>query len=387
MTLAKEKDCSIGALVLDAVSFISLSSSLIMNRASSFYTVPNVINEIKDKKSLQELSLWENKITVRTPQLSSIQKIILFSKKTGDYEVLSITDIHILALTYELDCEANGDSWKLPKELNKPKVNNSSHSEHDNIPKSEDVETQEVSRNQESLKEKFQENLKNEIDQITENTKNISLKEMDNDDNDGWITPSNIHRYKSIDEKTTMISAKTKTLKVACVTNDFAMQNVLLQMDLNLVSLETGLKIKTIKSWVLRCYGCFKIIKDTSKKFCPGCGGNTLLRTSCSTDSNGKFRIYLKRHMQWNNRGTIYPIPKPRHGSASGKGHKQLIFREDQKEYQKAIKYQKRKKEKDLFDPDSLPDILTGKRNSSHYNVVIGMGKRNPNEKTRSRQN
>ena len=36
-----------------------------------------------------------------------------FAKKTGDYEVLSIADVHILALTYELECELNKGDWRL----------------------------------------------------------------------------------------------------------------------------------------------------------------------------------------------------------------------------------------------------------------------------------
>jgi RNA-binding protein NOB1 len=36
-----------------------------------------------------------------------------FAKKTGDYEVLSRADIHILALTYELECELNKGDWRL----------------------------------------------------------------------------------------------------------------------------------------------------------------------------------------------------------------------------------------------------------------------------------
>lgn len=42
--------------------------------------------------------------------------VIAFSKKTGDYAVLSIADIHVLALTYELECELNHGDWRLLKE-------------------------------------------------------------------------------------------------------------------------------------------------------------------------------------------------------------------------------------------------------------------------------
>jgi PIN domain of ribonuclease len=42
--------------------------------------------------------------------------VIQFAKKTGDYGVLSVTDVHLLALTYELECELNHGDWRLLKE-------------------------------------------------------------------------------------------------------------------------------------------------------------------------------------------------------------------------------------------------------------------------------
>ncbi|KTW29805.1 hypothetical protein T552_01010 [Pneumocystis carinii B80] len=384
MTLTDKDSYSIGALVLDSSCFISFFGLSIINKVSCLYTVPNVLTEIKDKSSCQTLSLWKEKIIIRMPKPFYIEKIITFSKKTGDYEVLSITDIHLLALTYELECEINDNSFESYKELDKSKIEETSKKEDINTAINE-KDLSDISILKDSFEEEHKnENLTNNVHQLANDLENMNFKDMDDDD--GWITPSNIHYYKSLNKRSgTIPMKKAEYIKVACVTNDFAIQNILLQMDLNLVSPENGLKIKTVKSWVLRCYACFKIVKDMSKRFCPGCGGNTLLRTSCSMNSNGKFRIYLKRHMQWNNRGTIYPIPKPQHGSASGKGYKPIILREDQKEYQKAVKYQKRKKEINLLDPDKLPDILTGKRNTSCHKVVIGMGRRNPNEKVKSR--
>jgi RNA-binding protein NOB1 len=45
-----------------------------------------------------------------------LNQVTSFSKKTGDYGVLSVADIHILALTYELECELNHGDWRLHKE-------------------------------------------------------------------------------------------------------------------------------------------------------------------------------------------------------------------------------------------------------------------------------
>ncbi|MCO5554303.1 hypothetical protein L7F22_007832 [Adiantum nelumboides] len=122
-------------------------------------------------------------------------------------------------------------------------------------------------------------------------------------------------------------------LTVACMTGDYAVQNVLLQMGLSLVGIE-GQRIKQVKSWVLRCHACAKICKDSERKFCPHCGNPTLLRTSVtstSPDATGKagagpsqggLQVHLKKNFQYRNRGTIYslPLPKP------GKGGRQAGF-------------------------------------------------------------
>ncbi len=47
---------------------------------------------------------------------------------------------------------------------------------------------------------------------------------------------------------------------VVCVTGDFAMQNVILQMGLRLAA-PTGQQIDRLARWALRCTACFKICK------------------------------------------------------------------------------------------------------------------------------
>jgi rRNA maturation endonuclease Nob1 len=117
----------------------------------------------------------------------------------------------------------------------------------------------------------------------------VANDEEDDDEEDGygtWITPSNIKKHKIRDATTTnsVISATSgaeyhmkpvrrhsevyerptggggewggAVMKAACMTGDFAMQNVALQMGLNLVNIDGG-GIRNVKTWVLRCHGCF----------------------------------------------------------------------------------------------------------------------------------
>jgi RNA-binding protein NOB1 len=126
------------------------------------------------------------------------------------------------------------------------------------------------------------------------------------------------------------------------------------------------------------------------KQFCPSCGQPTLTRTSCSTDEHGNFKLHLKKNFQWNNRGNVYSVPKPVHGSSNGRLAKNaggknnwgtnLILAEDQKEFTRAETEQKRQRKKDIMDQDYLPDILTGHRSGGGGKIRVGAG-RNVNSK------
>jgi RNA-binding protein NOB1 len=208
-------------------------------------------------------------------------------------------------------------------------------------------------------------------------------------DSGGWITPSNIKKVQAA-ETAASSGPEQKVMQVATLTTDYAMQNVLLQMNLNLLSPSVE-RVRHIKTFVLRCHACFLVVKDTSKQFCPRCGKPTLTRVSCTTNSQGEFKMHFKKNMQWNNRGNVYSIPKPVAGSASGKvkggGGKDgwgasLILAEDQKEYVKALTEQKRVKARDLMDEDYLPGILTGDRSRGGGRPKVGAG-RNVNAKKR----
>lgn len=264
------------------------------------------------------------------------------------------------------------------------------------------------------------------------------------DDEGDWISPSNVSHQKSIDmglipsvpatapsSSTTAVTPGKKVkgpkhipqMKAACMTGDFAVQNVLLQMGLNLVG-EGGKRIGMVKSWVLRCHACFKVCKDSSKKFCPSCGNPTLIRASVSArapEAGGSssstpdgLHIHLKPNFQYRTRGTVYSIPAPKMGSSKGQsgGGSGLILREDQKEFMSAVRREegRRKKEDRKLekavrqevegkgkglggwnDPDWLPEMFTvgmsGKgRRGDEQLPEIGYGRRNPNQARRKKR-
>jgi hypothetical protein len=70
---------------------------------------------------------------------------------------------------------------------------------------------------------------------------------------------------------------KNNNMKTACVTTDFSMQNVLMQMGLNVVSVD-GMLVRAAKQWVLRCMACFKVHYEMDRLFCSKCGANHMSR-------------------------------------------------------------------------------------------------------------
>ncbi|KAH8925272.1 hypothetical protein BT69DRAFT_1332331 [Atractiella rhizophila] len=217
----------------------------------------------------------------------------------------------------------------------------------------------------------------------------------DSDDSEGWITPGNVDsKDHSLDKKRKggAESAEVESFDVAIMTGDTAVQNVALQLGLNVIGVG-GKRIKDIRTWVLRCHGCFKITKETTKVFCPSCGGNTLLRTSItyvtpSPKHPQGYVLHLKRNYQYRLRGIQYSLPTPKGGRAEN-----IILREDQKEFQRGVKKEnirKKKEEKarDRGDLDETEWVFGGEKkwNSTAGMPVVGYGRKNPNEAKKRRR-
>lgn len=506
----------IHTVVLDAAPIIrgepGISSLLL--QCEEIVSTPEVIREIRDEATRSRLQTTLMPfLTLRNPTPNSVKVITDFARKTGDLAVLSRVDIHLLALSYEIECEKNGGDWRLRSVPGQKRTNGPSPAkvEAEAALKNESAENveDESANAQESTPEvmvaeggpvgaveestlpgqpvgmdsKFTEEPPAEILQVTEHkpssvvpnpeaattaasdtaspetssaplekpvsetthseasdsttamlaastsaepqllkteesrpapdqtTTSIteqakpSIEQLsqqlgsipltdngpsDSDSEDGWITPSNLKKKQQEDiRNVNATNTAPAKMQVATITGDYAMQNVLLQMNLNLLS-PTLNRIRNIRTFVLRCHACFNIVKDTSKQFCPRCGKDTLTRVSCTTDANGEFKLHLKKNMQWNHRGDRFSIPKPVAGASNGKvvgGGKNgwgngLIFAEDQKEFVRGNEEGKRLKQKDLMDEDYLPGILTGDRRAGTGKMKVGAG-RNVNSKKR----
>jgi RNA-binding protein NOB1 len=435
----------IHSLVLDTGPLIKneVSVSTLINQAEVVYTIPAVIDEIRDEATRTRIhTTLVPFLTLRSPSPKSIKFVSDFARRTGDLQVLSRPDLHLIALTYELECERNGGDWRLRKEPGQKRVNGppppraeetaaadstketmeeegaesaatettaaASDAETAAEPVTGGEQTEEPQTDAETLEvlESKVQTLSIEetsaqpeptlrTDSASAEPAEEELEEESDSDSEGWITPSNLKKHQA---KNTNVSASgaqpaQRTLQAALLTSDYAMQNVSLRINLNLIGPSMS-RITHVRTWVLRCHGCFAICKQTDKQFCPSCGQPTLTRTACSTDREGNFRVHLKRNFQFNNRGNVYSIPKPTHGSSNGKnanvrgGGKngwgnELILSEDQKEYTKRLEDERRTKYRDAMDDDYLPDLLTGRRQGhSGSKPRVGAG-RNINSKKR----
>lgn len=108
-------------LVLDASPF--LKGKIDPKWAKQFFTIPEVLLEVRDKTARQNLDTTLVDIQVRNPLPASIRKIKKEATKTGDISTLSSTDIRVMALTFELSKEESetnsddGDGWITPTNI------------------------------------------------------------------------------------------------------------------------------------------------------------------------------------------------------------------------------------------------------------------------------
>ncbi|KAF8580592.1 hypothetical protein K439DRAFT_1415242 [Ramaria rubella] len=445
-------------LVLDAGPLLSLTP--LRGLAERYVTVPQVLDELKDKRArehFERLALTAGvQVEVRKPDAAALMKVTTFAKKTGDYAVLSHADLCVLALTCALDEEAKTHEQE-HQEATQPlppiaALSNGEPSVASLTDPTEDLvdalDTVHIDRENGQLPSvaAAQEHDTGDPVPAPDTSSSDSDREptplfedpsSEEDDGEGeWITPSNValHKSRALEllpddeapnpsktgrgkERASATINEPQSVAAGCMTADFAMQNVLLQMGLNLIGIE-GKRINRVKTWVLRCHACFKICKDPAKKFCPSCGNATLLRTSVtvissssSPDAEPKLQVHLKKNFQWRNRGTKYSIPAPKAGSSKTGGGEGLILREDQAEWIRAEKRaegRRLKEEKkmvntlgagtgsgvklDWMDPDWLPEMLVvgagGKGRSTGRGDMpaVGHGRKNPNERKRRKK-
>lgn len=156
----------------------------------------------------------------------------------------------------------------------------------------------------------------------TETDKELSEEDEEDDDNDTWITPKNIQEKKTAAYKDVV---EDTPVRVACMSTDFAVQNVLKQINLNIAALD-GRIIKQMRTYILRCYACFKTTSIMTKVFCPNCGHKTLKKVAVSMNEDGQQVIHINTRKQLTAKNKNKSMPLPR----GGKHSSNPILMEDQ---------------------------------------------------------
>ncbi|XP_041980490.1 RNA-binding protein NOB1 [Aricia agestis] len=324
-------------LVVDTTAFIKAAN--LSDIADNVYTIQEVIDEITNDRQRKKLVVLPYDLKVKDVFTENIKFVTEFSKRTGDYTSLSATDIKVVALTYQLEKEKLGtDHLKTEPTMQKtvkvtglpnfPQEQMDNNAETKSMPSSQ-TETCHSGKNEaddNELTEEITEQLKNvdfkeckEIDsvmvKVTDDVNNSDRStDEDNSDSDegDWITPNNLSEKKK-EMELGDFDDEVESVEVACITSDFAMQNVLKQIGLNVTSVD-GRIIRHLRTFIFRCTTCFQTTSVMTKLFCPKCGHSTLKKVSVSIDDEGNQHIHINGRKPLTARGKKFSLPTPRGG-------------------------------------------------------------------------
>lgn len=341
-------------LVVDTTAFIRAAN--LQDIAESVYTVQEVVDEITNDRQRRKLVVLPYDLKVKDVFTENVKFVSEFAKKTGDYTSLSATDIKVMALTYQLEKEIVGkDHLKTEPSIQKtikvtglPGFNTEQNATATSESNTESEESNDQLDNSNKLGSNNQdENVRNvEVnvkdieesdedsklaEEIADQIKNMDLRddneanecivkvsddedeseseESDSDDGE-WITPGNLEEKKKELEDGVF---EEKNVEVACITSDFAMQNVLKQIGLNVTSID-GRVIRQLRTFIFRCTTCFKTTSVMTKLFCPKCGHATLKKVAVSVDEHGNQHIHINGRKPLTARGKRFSLPTPKGG-------------------------------------------------------------------------
>ncbi|XP_068701444.1 RNA-binding protein NOB1-like [Montipora capricornis] len=411
--MAKETHGKVQFIVADSAAF--LKNTPMHNMCENVYTVEEVVNEIRDKETRRRLSVLPYSLHFKQPSVEALQAVTEFSKLTGDFKTLSAVDLRILALTYQLEKENCGTDhirttpskqvgisqgfngkvvpgFYVEKKLEEEELRDSDLESQE---EDEDINTP-ISGNMDCIQSTVSDRLQDVSgatvsgEPFSSNfTPNGERTEKESEDcsdwnsnvDDGWITPDNISHAKSEMGKSVISSASAINVVVGCLTTDFAMQNVLIQMGLHVISLD-GMLIREARSYVLKCHACFRVTSQLQKKFCPWCGNNTLLRIPVIVDDHGVTHYQIpNKKRPFNIRGKKFPLPSPK-GGRQGIGP---VLTEDQPRCHQRLP--RNRDRANVFDADYIARAspflvkdVTSRASHLGYHVKGSRNKGNPNE-------
>jgi RNA-binding protein NOB1 len=258
-----------------------------------FWTIKEVLGEVKDSNARAVLDTLAVELEVREVDPAALAAVTHFSKLTGDYQRLSVVDLKVMALTYQMEKQFHGTAHlpTAPRPATAQKA--AAHGEHASEG-SAAADTESAARDACCEGEEEEEIDPSEFERAPlaeggwqgggaddkDETASVSGSvagskagarpkkkpgasslpgwgewEDGKDDESGWITKENLSTAGRLDQVEKRDDDDTH---VACATLDGAMQNVLLQMGLKVVDTD-GYVVKNVKQFVLKCHACFAI--------------------------------------------------------------------------------------------------------------------------------
>ena len=447
-------------LVLDANALIRGRAASLAGYAERFWTIEEVLAEVRDSKSREALLSLPFELEVRSPSPEAMRRILDFAKLTGDLRSLSAVDAKVLALALTLELEAVGSDAHLrarPEACRGEKAA-AAEDEADEAPEEAPEEeapeespppahreqlppappyvapaswaaalkappppprpaaaaaapTPDAAAADEEAADEPAEAPEVEAEAAAEaaapapaapawsgpapsrilsgpTASGAAAMAADDDDGVGWLDESHVAMGLATGampfgdappENGPTAKAYEPSCGCACATVDFAMQNVLLQMGLRLVSLDGMLVHRTTK-WALRCAACFHVEDDQTKLFCARCGSTPLNRVAVGVDAaTGERRVFLRKQKRNDLRGTKFALPKPGHAD---RYEGELLLREDQLLSgiwrQKAQRAKSAKTKRSIFGGE-VTDSLEALNIVQTNDLVVGVGRKNPN--------
>ncbi|XP_077166572.1 RNA-binding protein NOB1 isoform X1 [Paroedura picta] len=404
-------------VVADAGAF--LRAAPLQEIGREVYTVREVVAEIRDRETRRRLAALPFPLRFRQPRPEFLRLVTEFARQTGDYASLSATDLQVLALTCQLHAEHGGalprpparqvvlrttdrhpeapvhlPGFHLPAKTKRPDGEEgplvTASPEHPGSPGAEDPTfgsfvfwrppLPSIEEDLRELLEAAGSSTEPEEPKDQESTEEEEEEEGD----EGWITPSNVRQIQEAAGQ----RAEPADVQVGCLTTDFAMQNVLLQMGLHVLAVN-GLLIREARSYILRCHGCFRTTHETTRLFCPHCGNKTLKKVAVTVDSEGSLHLHFSRNPKvLNPRGLRYSLPAPQ----GGKHAKNPLLVADQRFPQQRLSHKARQKT-NVFDPDYPASVSPFVENDIYSRAsslqirdgALGAGRRrmNPNTSTK----
>jgi RNA-binding protein NOB1 len=429
-------------LVIDANAFIRCVDMSKLSQEYDIYTTNNVLTEIRDKKAKDKFLTLNFDLNTKQCDQKSFNIACEFSKKTGDYASLSFVDKEVVALAvcivnekqrghllrkspptmtehvpkakvgdFVVTQTTNNDAEKTDTVTEETTKDNKPVDKETTLEDTKEVVTETpvnpvVNNERTPISEVTEIKEVNEIKEVTETKeagetketkegpadddgftvvqpKKVYEEDFDDDDDDGeWINNTNLSKmlYKAKKADDTI-----KTLGVAIMSTDFALQNVAIQMGIPILAVD-GMVIKQTRKWVLECYACHKICNIPTKEWCPACGNHTLVKLSVRYNDDGTCSYYRNPKKKINTRGQIYSIPTP----SGGRKNNDLILREDELMMGNRLhKMLQMEKEKDRTFREAyqgfgngvtFDDISRGGVKKQPNKFEFGYGKTNPND-------